>query len=360
LVWRKIVFPYGNGLEIKAAGSYISGYWQYVAPAVAFDWSNVETIRFTSDPLWPRAAPDYFIVDGLEIPTLEVISVEQDAGSIASYGTRMLPIYRPDIKNQVELDDYATDQLAKNKDPLETIKITAIGQTGSIYAGQSLDVQAPSHGIAALTKYRIMKLHHQVRKSSEDSPVAGYIFLTDYDLVKHEINPTQVIDPIRFARYKTPVEAIIRDMRDKLIRLTKLSPVSTSGGAGGGGSSPVSIRIMYVGDETIKSVLGNVSTEIKTFRMIRDDSHGIYPITEIYFVGEAMVDAGTGYLKVSINGAAETTVWTFTDVAYAHQAGVAAIAFADDSVNDISMRLDNSGAGNTTYNRTIEAYVICG
>lgn len=358
--WRKVVFPYGDGLEIKASGSFVSGYWQYVAPAVAFDWSNVEIIRFTSDPSWPRAAPDYFIIDSVEIPTVEVISIEQDAGSQASYGIRMLSIYRPDIKNQVELDEYTLSEEAKYKDPLETTKITAIGQTDSVYAGQSLDVRAPSHGIAALTKYRIMKLHHQVVKSSDDSPVAGYIFLTDYDLVKDEINPTQVIDPVRFARYKTPLEATVRDMRDKLIRLTKLDPVSTSGGAGGGGSAPVPVRIMYVGDETIKSVLGNVSTEIKTFRMIRNDSHGVYPITEIYFIGEAMVDAGTGYLKVSINGAAETTVWTFTDVAYAHQEGVAAIAFVNDSVNDISMRLDNTGAGNTTYNRTIEAYVVCG
>ena len=168
---------------------------------------------------------------------MEVISIEQDAASQASYGKRMLPIYRPDIKNQVELDEFTVTEEPKQIYPLETIKITASGQTGSVYAGQSLNVQAPSHGIAALTKHRIMKLHHQVRKSSEESPVQGYIFLTDYDLVKHEINPTQAIDPIRFARYKTPIEATIRDMRDKLIRLTKLNPVSNSGGPGGSSST---------------------------------------------------------------------------------------------------------------------------
>ena len=120
----------------------------------------------------------HFIIDALDIPTVEVISIEQDAASQASYGIRMLPIYRPDIKNQVELDEFTAAEEDKQIYPLETIKITASGQTGSVYAGQSLDVQAPSHGIAALTKYRIMKLHHQVRKTSEESPVQGYIYLT--------------------------------------------------------------------------------------------------------------------------------------------------------------------------------------
>ncbi len=117
-------------------------------------------------------------------------------------------------------------------------------------------------------------------------------------------------------------------------------------------------RIMYVGDETVKSVVGAVSTEIKNFRILRSDSHGVKP-TRLYFTGEAYVTAGTGYLKVSINGAAEVTVWTFTDVAYAYQEGSLDLALGDDTVNTVSIRLDNTGGGNTTYNRTIEAYVYC-
>lgn len=249
--WRKIVFPYGEGLEIKAAAAFISGFWHYIAPAAAFDWGHVETIRFISDRARPRAAPDYFIIDGLDIPTVEVISIEQDIPSQNAYGKRMLSVYRPDLKNQVELDAAALKQEEKYKDPLETIKITAIGQTGSVYAGQSLDVRAPSHGIPNLTKYRIVKLHHKVVRSSEDSEVPAYTFLTIYDLLKHEINPTQVMDPNRFAIYKTSIEATMRDIRDKLIRLTKVSPLSSSGGAGGGSGTGAVVPYYISGNDIV-------------------------------------------------------------------------------------------------------------
>lgn len=117
------------------------------------------------------------------------------------------------------------------------------------------------------------------------------------------------------------------------------------------------VRLLYVGDETEKNVVGSVETEIKTFRVIRDDSHGVKP-TRLYFVGEAKVTAGTGYLKVSVNGAASSTVWTFTNTSYAHQAGYVDLSLSDDTINTISVRLDNSGA-NTTHNRTLEAYAVC-
>jgi hypothetical protein len=115
------------------------------------------------------------------------------------------------------------------------------------------------------------------------------------------------------------------------------------------------LRLLYVGDETEKSVYGTGETEIKTFRMIYDTSHG-RKFARIYFVGEAYVTGGTGYLNVSIDGAASQTVWTITATSYALHEGYIDVSWTDDTVHTISIRLVNSGSY-YTYNRTLEVYV---
>jgi len=183
---------------------------------VAFDWSNVEHIRFLSDPTWNQNIGDFLIIDGFELPDVEVRSIAQVGPPIPDPpGTRMLDIYRPDIKNQVELDAFITDELAKHKDPVETIRITAEGQTGSHYAAQSLTVQAPSSGILVATQYRIFKLHHSVKLSPDESDIRGYDFITEYELVKQTIDAgTQEIDPTRIAISKAPTQALMRKIRE--------------------------------------------------------------------------------------------------------------------------------------------------
>jgi hypothetical protein len=115
------------------------------------------------------------------------------------------------------------------------------------------------------------------------------------------------------------------------------------------------LRLMYVGDETEKSVYGTGETEIKTFRMIYDTSHG-RNFARVYFIGEAYVTGGTGYLKVSIDGAASQTVWTITATSYALHEGYIDVSWTDDTVHTISIRLVNTGSY-TTFNRTLEVYV---
>jgi hypothetical protein len=114
--------------------------------------------------------------------------------------------------------------------------------------------------------------------------------------------------------------------------------------------------MLYVGDETEKNVYGTTETEIKTFRMIRNTSHG-RDYARIYFTGEARVSAGTGYLRVSIDGAASTIVWTITSTSYALHEGYIDVSWSDDSIHTISIRLSNTGASNYTYNRTLETAV---
>jgi hypothetical protein len=213
--WRFIEFPYGYDTEIKVAGVLLSPFWIFVAPAVApFDWANVDTIRITGQIAQNNG--DYIVLDWLEIPAVEAIAISQSAVSIANYGTRMKDIYRPDIKNQIELDAFALDQREKYKNPVQSIKITAIGQVNSKYAAQSLDVQIPSSGIGALTPYRIFTLHHSVKLSPTQNEIVGYDFITEYELIKSERHGTdQEIDPTRVSVTHQPTRSLMRSMREQ-------------------------------------------------------------------------------------------------------------------------------------------------
>lgn len=115
------------------------------------------------------------------------------------------------------------------------------------------------------------------------------------------------------------------------------------------------LRLLYVGDETEKNVYGAVESEIKNFRMVYTTSHG-RKFARMYFMGEAYVTGGTGYLKVSIDGGASQTVWTITATDYTFHKGYIDVSWTDDTIHTISIRLVNSG-DYYTYNKTMEAYV---
>lgn len=212
--WRWIIFPYGEDTEIKAAGTYNSDFWQYVGVAVTFDWSNVEHIRFLSDPNFNQPVGNFMIIDGLELSDIEVRSISQNVTEPP--GQRMIDIYRPDIKSQVELDAFAGDELLKYIVAIEKVNATTIGETGTPYAAQGVTVQAPSSGIAAATPYRIFKLHHVIRLSPTENMIPAYDYTTEYELVKHIlVSGTQVVDPTRFAQSETPTESRFRQIREQ-------------------------------------------------------------------------------------------------------------------------------------------------
>ena len=101
--WRFIPFPYGEGTEIDWGGpAGTSDAWNAIGGTTVtqtFNWAQVNQIEFNSDALNAQSIGDTIIIDGLELPTAEVISVATDPTPLG--GTRMLPVYRPDIKNQV-------------------------------------------------------------------------------------------------------------------------------------------------------------------------------------------------------------------------------------------------------------------
>lgn len=219
--WRKVEFPIGDEAGIEAAAVISTkGEWYYNAnPAPPFRWANVDRIRIANSLLVND--DDYFLLDGLQFPNVEVISVQQDAPSIAAYGQRMAYYYRPDIKNQLELDAFATSQLNRTHDPKETLRLTTTGQTATPFAAQTIDVVAPTFGIGGplignTIVYRIMRLHHRVVKSSAESEEEGYSFTTEYDLIRNIYEGTaitQYVDHTRVIATSDPDESMFRSLR---------------------------------------------------------------------------------------------------------------------------------------------------
>ena len=113
-------------------------------------------------------------------------------------------------------------------------------------------------------------------------------------------------------------------------------------------------RLLYTGDETEVSVVGTTLTTRKTNRVIKSSANG-RDITRIHVLAELRATAGTGFLEVWVNGALSFTLST-ASTTYVLVQGNAAVAWADNTVNLIEIRLRNSAA-NTTFNRVYELYV---
>ena len=121
----------------------------------------------------------YIYFDGLHIPQTKAISIAEDGTSQSSYQKRMLPVFRTDLHSQIELDELSASLLSKMKDPLQTLKCIADGQTGNLYNTQTVSVIVP--GVATVD-YRIQMLHHSF--SDENLLSYGKKHITEYYLLK--------------------------------------------------------------------------------------------------------------------------------------------------------------------------------
>lgn len=215
--WYRLKFPVGDDLTV--AGALSEQQWSHVpagSPPLpvsfggTFNWSGVTAIYFTSVV---AHRPGYFWMDDLTIPGIEARYLTADAASIGLYGQRMYHEYRGDIGSQVQAVRRGESVLAKRKDPLQTVNLTGIGQTGIVYAGQLVDVRAPSHGIAGLTKFRIMKLHHNVAVSPDRVTIPGYDFITELELVRRDIATVDIpYDPMRMVENTDPISGQFQNL----------------------------------------------------------------------------------------------------------------------------------------------------
>jgi len=214
--WTRVEFPYGTATVINSSGAHpsLEG-WRYVSGS-SFDWEHV--YKLTWQCLYDIDAEGYFVLDGLRLPSIEVKSIEQDATSITNNGKRMLPKRRADIKSQVELDAMSASMLEKYKNPLQTLKLTVIGNTDILYPGQSLDVNAPPHGIATDTKYRIQSLKHIVSLKA-NAEERDYDYITKLELIAHTVAAaTQYTTPWR---HQNPLTQWLMDLQEWLASLLK-------------------------------------------------------------------------------------------------------------------------------------------
>ena len=153
-----------------------------------FDWSKVVKLGFQ---FTTAAGMDTLYLDALYLPSVEALcSTTEGAASIAAYGRRTLSEYRKQLRSQKEIDDYAAKLLAFRENPIQKFKAVASGQTGTKYVSQIVDVRAPTHGIAALTPYIIVSLHHSLHQNKN---TRGYDYTTTYDLVAEDTSPNRVL-----------------------------------------------------------------------------------------------------------------------------------------------------------------------
>lgn len=113
-------------------------------------------------------------------------------------------------------------------------------------------------------------------------------------------------------------------------------------------------RQIYSGDVTEVSVVGTVATTRKSTRIIKSTANGLN-VTRLGIVAELRATAGTAFLDVFVNSVLLFTLQT-TSTSYAVVQNNAAVAWADNSVNLVEIKLRNS-ASNTTFNRVLEMYV---
>ncbi len=205
--WRILKYPMGEHTdnEIVDSGTTTmkNGKWH---GNPNFDWSDVEQLGFNIQ-VSDTANVDTIYVDMWSIPSLEVKSISEDSGAGSSqetYGKRMYSEYKKELTSQGELDDYSAKQLALKKDPVKKFKALAVGETGTLYAAQSVDVLAPGYGIAALTDYIIVELHHILHNDDDER---GWDYVTEYELAESDVDATRIIYT------DNPVEAELQALR---------------------------------------------------------------------------------------------------------------------------------------------------
>jgi hypothetical protein len=156
-IWTRQEFILGT--EAPIDNNKLTGAWHNSGPA--FNWHIVD--------LWVLAESNageagYIVwVDGLELPAMNAYAIASDATSIAQYGRSMIPISRPDLKSQLQLEEAAEIELANRKNPIYKLSLICTFQPVLLYTGYLVDVFAPDAYIESdgdPVKYRLTSIKH--------------------------------------------------------------------------------------------------------------------------------------------------------------------------------------------------------
>ena len=223
--WIRIDFV--MGVDAPFSSEYKPKVWKQITGST-FTW-RIKKIAVQCNFL---AGVNHFWIDGLSIGGVDVWAYAEDSNSIATYGKRMLPLIRTDIKSQRQLQQVADAELESRKNPITKLKLTCTFQPSILYAGYLVNVLAPDAHIGSGSTpevFRILSVHH-VAEPGVDL-CKGHDAITELELVKHEGG---AIDPVR-AKLASNPQAAINVRHDSRLRVLEQSLAGPSSvGAGGG------------------------------------------------------------------------------------------------------------------------------
>ena len=225
-VWYWLGAPVG--IECDITGGLTADKWHWITNVDGnFNW-HIENLGFWS--VAPGSADDSFQddlwIDDVRLPE-EMVSITSDAGSIATYRKRCIPIRKPYFKTQLELDDYALGVKAILKDPFKYLKLQAIGTAGIVggadkwLPANSLTVNIPRLAINSET-WRMVNIHHIV-EPRKDLDGQGHDFITEVELVPES---NKVIGYIFDALTSGRLEPVVGSLDQRLKSLEKKRSLS--------------------------------------------------------------------------------------------------------------------------------------
>ncbi|MCL1977597.1 MAG: hypothetical protein FWG55_05820 [Candidatus Bathyarchaeota archaeon] len=237
--WVKKTFVMGVNAPVSSTEAQFSESEEwYIVNGSGFNWKIVD-FWFTQEPESGHQPNASLWVDGLEFPAIDVFAMAYDQDSIDRYGMSMMPLYRPDLpNNMISLQQAADEELALRKDSFERLHITCTFQPNILYAGLTVDVLAAEYdiveGVNGAVRYRVENIRHIVEPGV--ALCRGHDAITVLELVKH--NNGQRVNATRTRQASNHQNAVNVSHEGRLRRLEEYSQaVGGSSSGGGGGSS---------------------------------------------------------------------------------------------------------------------------
>lgn len=178
--WVKASAPVGVDTTIYSGPAMKEGAWVRLTGST-FNW-RINRVMF--EIALPNDASSFFLLDDLILPGVEMYAIAENAASQLSYKKRKIPVSRPDIYSQVELQVIADNHVAQMHEILQGLRVTAIGSAGIIEGankwlpGYTLTVESTADAINAT--YRMMSIHQTTSKSEI---AQGHDYIAELDLL---------------------------------------------------------------------------------------------------------------------------------------------------------------------------------